>query len=82
MTTPDRDGLRQLVQLSAILTETEREYWLINIPNMSPEQCSKLEKILTEAKAPNPFENEIQQFIELAVQSAMQVMPQGLVVPA
>jgi hypothetical protein len=82
MTTPDRQDLRQLVQLSVILSDTEREYWLQNLPNMSDEQCTKLEKILYEATAPSPFEHEIQQFIELAVQSAMQVMPQGLTVSA
>ena len=46
----DLPTLQALVTRSTLLTETERKYWLGTLPTMSPEQCEKLEHILTEAE--------------------------------
>lgn len=78
MVTTDRQALLALVQSSSILSEPEREYWQSNLPGMTEAQCSKLESILTQVAAPSPLEQEILQFIEVAVQAAMNTLPQPL----
>lgn len=78
MVTTDRQALLALVQSSTILSPSEREYWQNNLPGMTEAQCRKLESILTEVSAPSPLEQEILQFIEVAVQAAMNTLPQPL----
>lgn len=46
----DLQTLSGKVRLSRLLTESEREYWVKNLPSMSDEQLLKLEAILEEAK--------------------------------
>ncbi|MSR87512.1 hypothetical protein EXS70_05105 [Candidatus Peribacteria bacterium] len=40
--------LTQLVTGTPLLTEPERTYWLSHLPTMKPEQCSRLEQILSQ----------------------------------
>jgi hypothetical protein len=82
MSNLDKKQLLALVSASAILTSEERSYWQTNLPNMNDKQCQRLEQILQEAASPLPFEAELQQFLETAIQAAMQVLPQGLTVSA
>ncbi len=46
----DLQTLSGKVRLSRLLTESEREYWVSNLPTMSDEQLLKLEAILQEAQ--------------------------------
>ncbi len=49
MTTTQTD-LLSLVNASPLLSQAEREYWREHLPRMSPEQCEKLTRILSQAK--------------------------------
>ena len=46
----NKQQLRNLIQHSAVLTEEERAYWLEHFEKLNNEQCSELEKILTDGE--------------------------------
>ena len=66
------DALRAKVLSSHLLTEQERQYWLGNLPRMTPEQMMKLDRILTEA-AGIPWGDHMQKYLDM-VQRGTQAM--------
>ena len=44
----DLPTLTKLVRTTPILNEAERTWWLTYLPTMKPEQCERLEQILTQ----------------------------------
>ncbi|MBP9850183.1 MAG: hypothetical protein KBC47_00635 [Candidatus Peribacteraceae bacterium] len=61
----DLQTLSNKVQLSRLLTESERTYWVGNLPHMSEEQLQKLETILQEAQELS-WSTEMQTYMSIA----------------
>jgi hypothetical protein len=61
----DLKTLSNKVQLSRLLTESERQYWVGNLPHMSEEQLLKLEAILQEAQELS-WSTEMQTYMSIA----------------
>ena len=73
----DAAALIQLVRASALLTDAEREYWLQNLPSMTPAQCKKLEAILG-APNPLPFQAELEQYFDALGKAAEAAIRQSV----
>ncbi len=58
----DLPSLTKLVSTTSLLTEAERTFWLEYLPTMKPEQCAKLEQILTQ-KIEFPFKGVVSKFL-------------------
>lgn len=61
----DLQTLSNKVQLSRLLTESERKYWVGNLSHMSEEQLLKLEAILQEAQELS-WSTEMQTYMSIA----------------
>lgn len=61
----DLSALSSKVRASRLLTESEREYWLSNMPRMTMEQLQKLTSILAEAEA-LPWNQTMQTYMSIA----------------
>ncbi len=57
----DTKTLVSLIQRSSLLSDPERDYWLRNLPGMSPKQCDKLWNILNVSDE-LPFQQELQDY--------------------
>ncbi len=64
----DLPTLTSKVRLSRLLTESEREYWIGNLPNMSYEQLLKIESILQEAETLS-WNTEMQTYMSIATKA-------------
>ncbi len=49
----DLASLQDLVRRSSLLSDSDRKYWLENLPTMKPDHVAKLEKILAEGEQIN-----------------------------
>ena len=58
------------VQTSPLLSDAERQYWISNLPHMTPPQILKLERILTEAEGLT-WNDDMQQYISLATKAVL-----------
>ncbi len=65
----DLNTLSSKVRLSRLLTQSERAYWVGNLPNMSDEQLVKLEGILQEAQELS-WNTEMQTYMSIATKAS------------
>ena len=61
----DLPSLQTKIEQSALLTGTERQYWMGNIVKMTPEQLEKLETILVQAERIS-WDEEAQHYLSIA----------------
>ncbi len=65
----DLQTLSQKIRLSRLLTESERAYWVGNLPQMTEEQLLSLETILQEAQALS-WNTEMQTYMSIATKAS------------
>ncbi|NOS67873.1 MAG: hypothetical protein HOO67_05955 [Candidatus Peribacteraceae bacterium] len=65
----DSSQLQALIQKSTLLTETERAYWLQQLPTMTPPHIETLEAILAEGETIH-IEQKVQDYFTAVKQAA------------
>ncbi len=64
----DKASLQTKIQISQLLSEAERAYWLQNLPRMTEQQLQKLDGILSEAMS-LAWNKDMQHYIAIATKA-------------